>query len=162
MLRKLAFLLVLMTTLPMAAHAVTTESYGPRVGLSIDPDQLVLGGQMTIGEVAPSLNFVPNIELGVGDHVTLVALNADMHYKLTLHDTDWKPYVGFGLGINFASVDRPAPFDDDSDTEIGGNFILGADVPTKSGSLFFSELKLGLGDIPSLKVLVGWNFRSGR
>jgi hypothetical protein len=142
----------------VAAARTSATAIGPRLGFSADPDQLVLGGQMTIGDVAPSLTFDPNLEFGVGDHQTIVALNMDGHYHLSLRDSDWMPYVGGGVGVNFVSVDEPAPFKDESSTEVGLNLILGTEVPTRSGSRFFSELKLGLGDIPSLKILAGWNF----
>jgi len=33
----------------------------------------------------------------------------------------------------------------------------GADVATKGHSRFFAELKLGLGDSPNLKAMVGWS-----
>ena len=159
MIRKLAVVLVACLALPVAARAaVSTESFGPRFGFSLDPDQLVLGGQMTFGEVAPSLSFAPNAELGFGDHQTVIALNMDFHYRLNLQGSDWSPYLGFGAGVNFDSFDRPAPFQDDSETNVGGNLILGANVPTRSGSKFFSELKFGLGDVPSLKMIAGWNF----
>ncbi len=58
------------------------------------------------------------------------------------------------------SVDVPPGFiGDHSTTEVGGNFIFGAGVPTRSGNQFFGEMKLGAGNIPSFKMLVGWNFR---
>jgi len=42
---------------------------------------------------------------------------------------------------------------------VGGGLVIGAGVPTKSGNRFFTELKLGLGDVPSLKMVAGWNFK---
>jgi len=166
MLRRLVVLLAAVVVLPAAAHAAGHGSgapmFGPRFGASVDPDQVVVGGQYTTGELAPSVTFAPNLELGFGDDQTVVALNLDGHYHLNLRDSDWAPYLGFGVGINFVSVDAPAPFKDQSDTAVGGNFILGTEVPTRSGSRFFTELKLGLGDIPSLKIIAGWNFALGR
>jgi hypothetical protein len=163
MMRRLALLLLTCLALPVTARAaVSTESFGPRFGFSVDPDQVVLGGQMTFGEIAPSISFTPNAEFGFGDNQTVIALNMDFHYRLDLRGSEWSPYLGFGVGVNFDSFDRPAPFRDDSETNVGGNFILGANVPTRSGSKFFTELKLGLGDIPSLKMLAGFNFRTGR
>jgi len=35
-------------------------------------------------------------------------------------------------------------------------------VPAGADSKFFGELKLGLGDIPTLKILAGWNYPFGR
>jgi len=157
--RSLALALVACLALPAAAHAaMSTQSFGPRFGLSLSPDQLVLGGQVTIGDVAPKLSFTPNVELGLGDHQTVVALNMDFHYQLELSGSDWSPYLGFGPSVAFSSFDRVAPFQDNSDTSVGGDFIFGAGVPTRSGSSFFSEMKLGVGDIPSLKIIAGWNF----
>jgi len=133
-------------------------SWGPRFGVSVDPDQLVVGGQYSTGQIAPSISFVPNLELGFGDHQTDVTVNLDGHYHFKLNDSDWAPYVGFGVCVDFVSVDRPAPEEDISDTNAGGNLILGSNVPLRSGSKFFAELKLGMGDVPSLKVIAGWNF----
>src|SRR5262245_20363944 len=153
MVRKFFVVMLLCLALPVAARAASTESFGPRFGFSVDPDQVVLGGQMTTGDIAPSIAFDPNAEFGFGDHQTVVALNMDFHYRFELRDSDWSPYLGFGVGVNFDSIDEPAPFRDQSETDVGGNVILGANVPTHSGSKFFGELKLGLGDIPSLKML---------
>jgi hypothetical protein len=133
-----------------AGGSAGAPSWGPRFGVSVDPDQLVIGGQYSTGQIAPSISFVPNLELGFGDHQTDVAIN--------LNDSDWAPYLGFGVCIDFVSFDRPAPAEDDSETNAGGQLILGSNVPLREGSKFFAELKLGLGDIPSLKVMAGWNF----
>jgi hypothetical protein len=140
------------------AEGPAVTSYGFRAGFSSDPNQLVLGGQMSVGEVAPNLSFDPNIELGFGDNVTLIAFNLDMHYHFTVNNSTWRPYVGAGAGINLINVDAQPPLQDDTRTEVGGQIILGAGVPTRGGNRFFSEMKFGLGDIPSFKLLVGWNF----
>lgn len=151
-------LLALFATSSQAA--VVATGAGPRVGFSVSPDQLVLGGHVVIGEVAPSITFDPNLELGFGDKQTTIGVNFDMHYHFLIRDTDWRPYAGAGVGITFVDIDRPAPFEDISRTGVGGELILGAGVPTRSGNRFFGELKFGLGDeIASLKMIVGWNFR---
>jgi hypothetical protein len=154
-------LLVLGLLCAASAHAGTAVvgGLGPRVGFSTDPDQIVFGGQLIIGEIAPSLTFDPDVEFGFGDDVTVVALNLDLHYHFAIQGSSWRPYVGAGAGINFIEVDVPPPFEDVSDTEVGGNLIIGAGVPTTAGNRFFGEMKLGLGDIPDLKLLVGWNFK---
>ena len=141
-----------------AGGSAGAPSWGPRFGVSVDPDQLVIGGQYSTGQIAPSISFVPNLELGFGDHQTDVAINLDGHYHFKLNDSDWAPYLGFGVCIDFVSFDRPAPAEDESETNAGGQLILGSNVPLRQGSKFFAELKLGLGDIPSLKVMAGWNF----
>lgn len=152
---------VLAAVLPVTALAQSpvVTGIGPRVGVSIDPDQFVFGGQVYFGEVAPDLSLEPNLEIGIGDDVTVVAVNFDMLYHFSIQGSAWRPYAGAGLGVNFISWDAPAPLQDDSDTEVGANLILGAGAPTQSGNRFFTELRFGLGDIPELKLMVGWNFK---
>ena len=161
MLRNLLFAGALAALVPASALAARpggVSGIGPQVGFSISPDQLVVGGHLVVGEVAPRLAFVPNLELGFGDNRTLIAMNFDMHYTFQLRDSDWRPYTGAGLGISFLEIDRQPPLDDHSETDVGGNVILGAAAPTRSGNQFFGELRFGLGDIPSLKLLAGWTF----
>lgn len=152
----LGALLALLPTTALAQQRLAT-AFGPRVGVSTGPDQLVLGGQLDLGEVAPDLTFTPSGELGFGDHTTTIQLNGDFHYHFRVQGSPWRPYLGGGIGIAFYSFDVPAPFDD-SDTAVGANVVAGAIVPTQSGSRFFTELKLGIGDVPDLQILVGWNF----
>jgi hypothetical protein len=162
MMKRLVVLFAFALLVPAGyAQGAAVTSYGVRAGLSIDPDQIVLGGQLSVGDVAPNLTFDPNVEFGFGDDVTVIAFNLDMHYHFDINGSQWRPYVGVGAGINLISIDLPPGFaGDDSFTEVGANFIFGASVPTRAGNQFFGEMKLGVGDIPELKLLVGWNFRS--
>lgn len=149
---------ILACTVRPADAQVVASGIGPRVGFSTDPDQVVVGGQLTFAEVAPNLSFDPSLEIGFGDDVTMFGVNFDLHYHFDTN-TRWRPYAGGGLTVAHWSVDLPAPFDDASDTEVGGAAIVGAGAPTRSGNRFFAELKLGFGDVPDLKMLVGWNFK---
>jgi hypothetical protein len=160
MFRRLLLMLALgaLFIMPSARADAVLGGIGPRVGISSDPDQLVIGGQAIIGEIAPDLTFDPNLEFGFGDDATVIAANFDMHYHFVIEGSAWRPYAGAGVGLNFIEVDRGFG-EDFSDTEVGLNLIGGAGVPTQSGNRFFGELKLGLGDIPDLKILVGWNFK---
>jgi len=163
MLRKLSLVvaLALVALVPAVAGAQTLEGFGPRVGLSVDPDQIVLGGQLSIGGFDPDWSFDPSLELGFGDDVTVIAFNLDGYYHMRLTDSDWRPYVGGGLGIANISFDLPAPLEDDSDTEVGLNLALGAQVPHGDAQRWFGELRFWLGDsdLPAIKVIAGVNFR---
>ena len=157
MLKPLAFAAILAAAVPATALAETgVMAFGPRVGFSVDPDQVVFGGHMMIGELAPHLTFDPSLEVGFGDDVTVIALNFDLHYHTIIRDSDWTPYFGAGFAVQFIEVDLPAPFEDVSDTEVNGALIAGVSVPT-GGNQFFGELKLAFDD-PNLKLMVGWNF----
>ena len=159
MFQRLLLLCAFSAVFATAAGAeATVGGIGPRVGFSTSPDQIVFGGQAIIGEIAPQITFDPNLEFGFGDHQTVIAANFDMHYHFDIEGTAWRPYAGAGIGLNFIEFDN-GPFNNDSNTEVGGNLIMGAGIPTQAGNRFFGELKFGLGDIPTLKLLVGWNFK---
>jgi len=157
-----AFVLLPASALAAGTHASmggVATGIGPRLGFSSDPDQFVAGGQIIVGEVAPNLTFDPNLEVGVGDHLTTLGFNLDLHYHFQTRTT-WRPYVGAGASLSVVNFDNDFYGERDSETDGGGAFILGAGVPTATGSRFFSELKLGFGDlVPSFKLLAGWNFR---
>lgn len=156
--KRVVFAAVAALLLPAAAHSAGFSTIGPRIGFSSGPDQVLVGGQLQLGDVAPSLDFVPNAELGFGDDLTVVSVNGDFHYRIDVQGTNWQPYAGAGIALNFVSWDNDR-FGDGNDTEAGGSLIFGADVPTQSGSRFFVELKVGLGDTADFKALAGWNFK---
>lgn len=156
--RRAVLALAILAMLPAASTAGPFTAFGPHLGFSQAPDQVVLGGHLQWGDVAPQLDFVPGVDLAFGDHTTLVSLNGDFHYRISTN-TQWQPYVGGGIGVHFFSFDAPAIGAGTSSTNAGGHFIAGADVATKSNSRFFAELKLGLGDSPDFKALAGWSFR---
>ncbi len=153
MIRRSLALLLLVLALPCAARASSFSTFGPHFGFSTDPSQLVVGGHLQMGDVAPHLDFVPSIDLGFGDNVTVLSLNGDFHYRLEVSGARWQPYVGGGVSLHHASSNGY------SSTVGAGSFIFGADVPTQSGSRFFVEGKLGIGDGPTFKALAGWSFK---
>ena len=153
---------------PFAAFAADSASgagagsgtqFGPRIGMSSSPDQIVLGGQIAFPDFAPHLNVVPNVEVGFLDNQTVIALNADFFYHFVIRNSAWAPYTGMGLGINIFQYDSGAYKGRASNTVAGANLVFGAGVPTRSGNRFFAEFRAGLGDIPSLKIMAGWNFK---
>lgn len=149
-------LVLALASLAPAANAGSSMTVGPHFGFSTDPGQVVLGGQLTMADVAPQLDFVPSVDLGFGDGVTVVAFNGDFHYRIRLQDATWQPYAGAGVSLYTASAGGFGG----SATVGGGSLIVGADVPTKNGSRFFVEGKICLGDGPGFKALAGWNFRT--
>ncbi|HEV8480053.1 MAG TPA: hypothetical protein VGR66_04600 [Candidatus Eisenbacteria bacterium] len=140
-----------------SAQTTTNNEIGPRVGLSINPDQFVIGGQINLPlESARGLAISPNVELGVGDNVTTLQLNADLDYHFDNAGPNWNPYVGGGIGLAFFDFNNDVG--GGSESELGVNLLGGLRFRQKSGSHLFTELRLGIGDIPDAKVMVGWNF----
>ena len=158
-----AFALGVATT-PAAAQTTTAEKfeiskYGPRIGFSSNPDQFTLGAFAGLGEIAPHLNMRPSADLGFGDHIFSFILNADLVYSFTLGSAA-VPYAGAGLGIAYYNFDVPEGVTgvDDSATKIGINLVGGLEVDLGDYKNGFAELRLGIDDLPDLKITVGIGF----
>jgi hypothetical protein len=113
-------------------------------GLSLSPDDFVAGIHWKAKPVAEQLVFVPSVEVGFGD-ATMIAGNADLHYNFKTK-SKLAPYAGGGLTVNW--------FDDEGDDEVdfGGSFLGGISLSPK----IYFETKVGLGDVPDWKFLIGW------
>lgn len=135
----------------VVAVPMASANVGFRAGLSLDPDDFVAGIHFRTDPLAEQLHFVPSVELGVGD-VTMLAFNADLHYVFET-DSKLSPYAGGGMTVNWFDTEG------DSDTEVGGSVLGGLLIGQTSMGRMFLEMKLGLGDVPDAKILVGWNLR---
>jgi hypothetical protein len=138
------------------------HGFGPRVGLSIDPDQVFFGAHIDFGEAFPHVRFQPNVEVGFGDDITLIQADADFHYRFLESWDVWNPYVGGGVGMahwSFDDVDDDIEDDiDTSSTEFQIHAVGGIEKYVSSGK-FFVESKIGIVDeSPDLKFLAGWTF----
>jgi hypothetical protein len=166
--KLLAFALMTVLIAPLLeVQAESTDrtgfrGWGPRLGVTVDPDQIHFGGHIDLGNFAEHVRFQPNLELGFGDNITLVAANLEAVYRFSSNWDVWTPYLGGGLGVNFYSWNDgkgKAPGHGDSDnTELGVNAVGGIEKGLSSGDRFFLELKLGFADSPDFKVTVGWTF----
>lgn len=132
----------------LAAPAAAQAGIGVRAGVSSDPDQFYFGGHYETGPLIDNLTFRPNVEVGLGDDVTVVGLNFEFAYHFA-SSRPWGVYVGGGPALNIIN------FNDNSDAEGGFNILFG--VEHREG--LFVELKVGTLDSPDLKVGVGWTFR---
>ncbi len=149
----LGSVLVAAALAPAKAHA--QGGVGLRVGVSGDPDQVYVGAHVDVGPIEGSLWLRPNLELGFGDGVTLVAVNGELAYWLRPRRSPWRIYLGFGPALNIYSWSRDdPPFRDDTDIEPGLNILVGV---VHRGS-FFAEVKLGALDSPEVKFALGWTF----
>jgi hypothetical protein len=140
----LVFVWLVLMAMPAAA-----QSAGVRVGASIDPDQFYFGGHLETGPLVEELRFRPNVEIGLGDNLTLVALNFEFVYPFVLHD-DWDLYAGAGPALNIYNHEIFG-----TDSRGGFNLLVG--VVHRGG--LFTELKIGTIDSPDVKIGVGYQFR---
>lgn len=140
------------------ANDVGFRGWGPRVGLTVNPDQVHFGAHLDFGNFARHVRFQPNVEVGFGDDLTLVCANFEAAYRFRQSWDVWSPYLGGGLGANFASWDSDG-HGDSSSTDLGVNVLGGIERGLSNGNRFFMEVKLGLVDeSPDAKVTVGWTF----
>jgi hypothetical protein len=140
--------LVLLSSAVIARSADAQVLAGVQGGVSVDPDQVYFGGHVETTPLVNRLRFRPNIDVGIGNDITLIGFNFEFTYALT-EGRPWNVYVGAGPAINW--------FDSDggSGTEAGFNILIGA----KNRDGLFFEIKVGAADSPDLKFGVGYTFR---
>jgi hypothetical protein len=131
------------------------RGWGPRLGVSINPDQIHFGAHLDFGNFAEHVRFQPNFEMGFGDHLMLTTLNAEAAYRFRSTWDVWTPYLGGGLGMNIARQDGG---NHATDTSLGVNLLGGIERGISDGDRFFVEGKFSLNDAPDAKITVGWTF----
>lgn len=133
----------------LAPSAQAQVAPGIQGGVSLDPDQVYFGGHVETSPLIDRLRFRPNIDIGIGDDLTLVSFNFEFTYSFPSR-RPWTLYVGGGPAVNWFNFDGGR-----DETEGGFNFLIGA---KHSRGMFF-ELKVGMADSPDLKFGVGYTFR---
>ena len=154
-----AALVVALGSAPALADPETEvgfRGWGPRVGLSLNPDQVHFGAHLDFGNFARHVRFQPNMELGFGDNMKLFTVNAEASYRFSSRWDVWTPYLGGGLGANIKSADNGK--DNNSHTDLGVNLLGGIEKGLSNGDRFFIESKFSVNDIPDAKVTIGWTF----
>jgi len=137
-------------TRPVGFHGI-----GPRVGFTINPDQIHFGGHIDFGDLADNLMMLPNLEIGLGDNITTIAPSFELDYRFRSDWGVWTPYLGGGAGPVFYSTKHG-----DSWSKLGIylQFGVGKGSSGSQSGHFFMEGKLGLVDAPDFKATVGWTF----
>ena len=143
---RLSFLL---GSLFLFTAAAAAQDAGIQGGLSVDPDQFYFGGHLETSPLVDRLYFRPNVEVGIGDDLVLIAANMEFVYKFT-NRRPWNLYAGGGPALNIFMPDEG-----DSNTDAGFNIMVGAE---SSRGLFF-EFKIGAIDSPDFKFGVGYTWR---
>ena len=133
--------------------------WGPRGGLTFNPDQVHVGAHLDLGNFAGHVRLQPNLEIGFGDDLTAATANLEVAYRIGNRWTEWTPFLGAGPSFAYYRMDSDG--DDDSESGTGFNLIAGLDKGFSNGDRFFLESTFGLGDVPDLKLSVGWTFFPG-
>jgi hypothetical protein len=131
----------------------TMQKFGLRAGwTSWDSlNQFHFGAHYLAGELMPNVEFTPNLEIGVGDDVTLWAFQGDFAYQFTeLVQKPWGLYGGASLAFNYL---KPSGFD--GDTDLGLSLLAGGKYHFASGRQGMLEIRVGVLDSPDFKLTVG-------
>lgn len=126
------------------------KSYGLHGGFGLTPDQAVFGVQSELGRVKMA-RFAPSVDFGFGDNVTTIALNADVRLHISPPKSGSAIYIGGGPTLAVINPKGPVG----SDTEIGLSLTGGLKVPMGANNAYTLEGRLGLGDIPDFRLLIG-------
>lgn len=161
--RRLVLVLVAMWVVAVATPAQADDEglrirgLGPRVGVSINPHQFVLGGHLDLGEPFPftTLRF-PVLELGLGDNLWMGSVAVDLYYRLQDRWAGWTPIAGGEVAYYFGAYDLPEGDTNFSDLGLVG--IVGLEREVGGNNRFGVEIKLGFLDAPDFKFLAVWTF----
>jgi hypothetical protein len=148
-------LMGLAAILVLSQPAAAIDGWGPRVGMTVNPDQVHFGAQLDAGYITNHLRFQPNFTVGVGNDATVWSVDFDAAYLFASVGNGWAPYVGGGPAINVVDHSNRA---NDSNFDSGLNLLGGVEHRLSGGTRFFTELKLGLLDSPDMRWTVGWTF----
>jgi hypothetical protein len=135
---------------------VDQKSWGIRLGLAADPDQVLVGGHFLRTRIDRDLFLEPNAELGFGDDHTMFTVSAPVHYQFRRTDTGLLPYAGGGVTLGWDDDDDA----DDTDFDIALRATGGVRFRTSGGHSMFGELNIILfGDLHDAQAMVGWHFQ---
>ena len=130
------------------AQGGDASGLGIRAGLGLNPDQFVVGAQFSIGKKAGIARIVPSVDLGFGDNVTTIVFNADFLFRLRVEDTNFGLYGGGSPTLVFYD------FEGGSNWDFGVTGVVGIELNIIKGHPNNLELRLGIGDVPDLRLLL--------
>ena len=132
-----------------ATPALAQVSFGPRAGLSGDPDQFFVGAHVESTDLGHKTTFRPNVEAGFGSDQTLITVNLGLVHWMPLKNSSWQAYAGGGIGTNFSIADE--------EKAMYGALHIVFGVQHDKG--LFTEMKVGTE--PSVKLTVGYSMKIG-
>lgn len=126
-------------------------SVGFHGGVSIDPEQPVVGVFWESPPIGGRFSLRPGIDGGFSDDVRVATINIDFIARFPIGTSGWNFVQGGGPVIaiwKFPTIDQ-------TDTSAGGSYIIGF---SHDGG-FFGEFRIGGGNTPALKMGAGYQLR---
>jgi hypothetical protein len=141
---------------PAAARAQGSIGFGG--GGSIDPEQGFVGVFFQSRDVGGGFRFRGGIDGGFGNGLRVATVNIDFIYLLPLGQSPWRFVTGGGPAISitkFSDEELIELYGDPTDVSAGYSYLFG--IAHDGG--FFTEVRLGGGNVPSMKYLAGWQIK---
>lgn len=133
-------------------YASELPGWGPRVGLSDDPEQFVVGLHLDLYPIAEGVRFVPNADVGFGDDLFLATVNMDVLYVLPI-PIEGEVFVGGSVGLAHRDPTRDAP-GRRSETDVG---VVGLIGYAFQAAPVRAEVRFGFSHAyPDLKFMIGY------
>jgi hypothetical protein len=132
----------------MAADEERPMEIRPAVGIGINPDQALLGGEVFLRPRVIGLRIAPAIDFGFGDNVSTMLLSLDLLTPSFALNERSGIYGGAGVTVAFFNPDIG-----DNHTEANLNLTAGVDIRR-----FFIEGRFGLDKLPDVRLLGGIRF----
>jgi len=129
------------------------KGFGPRIGYSSNPDQLVIGAQAVFGRFLKITRFAPSFDFGTGDNMKTYTFNADMRFIFSLPKSSTALYAAAGPTLIYGDADNGG-----SDTEVGATITAGVRFPMGKAGFYNLEGRFGIGDVPDFKIILGIMF----
>ena len=150
-LRLRAVVLASLVFWALSSDARAQPAVGFTGGASIDPEQAYVGVFWQSPAIGGNFHIRPGLDGGFGDHLRLGTINIDFIYTISIGQSPWKFVTGGGPAV--VLIHYSDEFDD-TGTEVtaGGSYVFG--FAHESG--FFTEFRVGGGNVPSLKIGAGW------
>ena len=155
--RPIWLLIILFSSLAVSltptAHAQNSENVAMRLGVSMDPDQFVAGLYTYAGSLTPQVHFMPYADVGLGDDIVVLTGNGDFRFDIvSLRNSPILFYISAGPTVAFWDSDHF-----DSEVELGASVAFGMTrIPLGATNSLNFEIRVGLGDIPDGKLMVGF------
>lgn len=148
MFRRMSAVIVLAIVMLSLASTVRAQDVGVRAGLSSEPDQFYFGAHLYTRPVLDRLRFRPNVEVGLGNDLTVTTANLEFVYPFPFTRSPWRLLTGAGPALVVASHNGIH--------HTGGGFNVLLGLEHRDG--FFVEMKIGAADSPDLKFGVGYTW----
>ncbi len=122
--------------------------FGLRGGFGLNPDQVVVGAQFSLGRKLAILRMIPSVDFGFGENLTTIALNVDFLIRLILEDASLGLYAGAGPTAVLYDFREGS-----SRWEIGLTPVVGVQLPLSRRFATNLEARFRVGNIPDFRLL---------